>query len=57
MVYTIMSTMIPAFERLSDQDLVTEVHDSTKREREATARLIAALGELDARRLYLGEGC
>ncbi len=27
------------------------------REREATAALIAALGELDARRLYLAEGC
>ncbi len=27
------------------------------REREATVRLIASLAELDARRLYLGEGC
>jgi len=26
------------------------------RGREVTARLIASLGELDARRLYLGEG-
>jgi hypothetical protein len=26
-------------------------------ERQATARLIAGLAELDARRLYLGEGC
>ena len=26
-------------------------------ERKATAQLIAALAELDARRLYLGEGC
>jgi hypothetical protein len=26
-------------------------------ERRATAQLIASLAELDARRLYLGEGC
>src|SRR5438045_1839770 len=29
----------------------------SRRAREATARLIAALAEVDARRLYLGEGC
>jgi HNH endonuclease len=52
-----MSNMILALESLSDRDLLAEVHRSTERERQATARLIAALGELDARRLYLGEGC
>jgi len=42
---------------LSDADLLNEVKRLTALERQATARLIAALGELDARRLYLGEGC
>jgi hypothetical protein len=34
-----------------------EVRRLVADERQATAQLIAALGELDARRLYLGEGC
>jgi hypothetical protein len=42
---------------LSDAELLTEVKRMTADERHATSRLIAALGELDARRLYLGEGC
>lgn len=42
---------------LSDPDLLVEVRQLVSTERHATARLIAALGELDARRLYLGEGC
>ena len=42
---------------LSDAALLDEVKRLTAGERHATARLIAALGELDARRLYLGEGC
>ena len=42
---------------LSDQALIDEVKASAARERGATARLIALLAELDARRLYLGEGC
>jgi len=42
---------------LSDTDLLAEVKGLAERERLATARLIAALAELDARRLYLGEGC
>ena len=42
---------------LSDPDLLAEVRCLAGHERHATARLIAALGELDARRLYLGEGC
>ena len=42
---------------LSDRDLIAEVEGLAKSERLATARLIAALAELDARRLYLGEGC
>ena len=43
--------------RLSDTELLEEIKRLTANERQATARLIAALGELDARRLYLGEGC
>ncbi len=43
--------------RLSDTALLDEVKRLAAGERHATARLIAALSELDARRLYLGEGC
>jgi hypothetical protein len=42
---------------LSDRELLDEVQTLATREREATARLIASLMELDSRRLYLGEGC
>jgi HNH endonuclease len=42
--------------RLSNEQLLSEVRTLAGREREATARLIASLAELDARRLYLGEG-
>jgi hypothetical protein len=42
---------------LSDHDLLSTVKTLAADERQATARLIAALAELDARRLYLGEGC
>ena len=43
--------------QLSDAELLDEIARLAMHERQATARLIAALGELDARRLYLGEGC
>src|SRR3954462_6802016 len=42
---------------LSDADLLTTTAQLAERERHATADLIAALMEIDARRLYLGEGC
>jgi hypothetical protein len=42
---------------LSDADLLLEVQRLASGERQATVRLIAALGELDVRRLYLGAGC
>ncbi|HEV8353961.1 MAG TPA: HNH endonuclease signature motif containing protein [bacterium] len=42
---------------LSDRDLLVRVEVLARREREATAALVAHLAELDARRLYLGEGC
>jgi hypothetical protein len=42
--------------RLADDELLLEVKRLAARERESTAQLIASLAELDARRLYLGEG-
>jgi hypothetical protein len=42
---------------LTDTELLEHVRRCTTTEREATARLIAALAEIDARRLYLGQGC
>ena len=45
-----------SFEHLTHQQLLAEVKTLSRRERDATARLIASLSELDRRRLYLGEG-
>lgn len=42
---------------LSDCEVLARVHAAARDERFATAQLIALLMELDARRLYLGEGC
>lgn len=42
---------------LTDREVLARVHDAVRGERVATTQLIAALIELDARRLYLGEGC
>jgi hypothetical protein len=50
-------TNLEAVSQLSDQDLLSEVKVAAAREREATARLVALLAHVDARRLYLGEGC
>jgi hypothetical protein len=52
-----MTHTIDSPSHLSDDELLAEVRVAAGREREATARLIALLAELDARRLYLGEGC
>ena len=53
-----MNTNIAAdLDKLSDVELLGSVRDAARNERLATARLIALLMELDARRLYLGEGC
>ena len=48
---------LESFTTLSDHDLVATVHRLAGDERRATAALIASLAELDARRLYLGQGC
>lgn len=42
---------------MSDRDLLAAVKVAAGRERDATARLIALLAQMDERRLYLGEGC
>ena len=46
-----------ALQSLSDRELIQEIHQLAERERHSTARVIAALMELDARKLYLREGC
>ena len=52
-----MTTTLHSFAALADADLLARVHGLTANERAATAELVAALAELDARRLYLGAGC
>jgi hypothetical protein len=52
-----MNTDPVSLVRLSNADLLTEVARLAACEREATAALVAALLELDTRRLYLAEGC
>jgi len=43
--------------RLSDDELLTRLKALAREERDATARVIAHLALVDARRLYLPEGC
>lgn len=43
--------------RLSDRELLTEVKSAAAGERQSTAALMAVLAEVDARKLFLGEGC
>lgn len=57
MLHRSMTTILSRFTDLSDAQLLDEVRTLSERERHATALLIASLAELDARRLYLGEGC
>ena len=52
-----MTTEHFAHGSLSDDDLLNEVVRLAAAERTATVRLVAALAEVDARRLYLGQGC
>ena len=42
---------------LSDEELLTRLKALARQERDAAARLIAHLAVVDARRLYLPEGC
>jgi len=50
-------TSAHALSGFSNEALLAETVRLAGRERAATAELIAALAEVDARRLYLGEGC
>ena len=52
----VMTTTI-TFANLSDQELLAETKRLAAAERLSTVALIRSLMELDARRLYLGEGC
>ena len=47
----------PSFENCSDDQLLAELRRLAACERAATANLLASLMEMDARRLYLREGC
>ncbi len=49
-------TSTSLLENLSDAELLAAVARAAENERRATASLVALLMELDARRLYLGEG-
>ena len=46
-----------SFAHLSDEQVLATVRQCAQCERDATARFIASLAELDARRLYLARGC
>jgi hypothetical protein len=52
-----MTTLTESFTQLSNRELLAEVKRLAACERQATAHLIASLMEVDARRLFLGEGC
>jgi 5-methylcytosine-specific restriction endonuclease McrA len=52
-----MTVPLSSLADLSDHDLVAAVKTAAAQERHATVHLIASLTELDARRLYLREGC
>jgi hypothetical protein len=45
------------FEDLSDRELLATIKQLASAERAATAQLIRCLAEIDARRLYLSQGC
>ena len=50
-----MTTLFPF--KMSDRELLDATVLAAREERRATAELLALLAEVDARRLYLGEGC
>jgi hypothetical protein len=52
-----MTTIHSSLAHLSDDELLIEVRRLAELERQTTAHLIASLAELDARRLYLAQGC
>jgi hypothetical protein len=50
-------SMFPDFSKLADRQLLSDVTAAAGHQSRATGTLIALLAEVDARRLYLGEGC
>src|SRR6476469_623367 len=52
-----MTTTRMALTELEDAELVAAITHAAANERSLTVQLIALLAELDARRLYLREGC
>jgi hypothetical protein len=52
-----MNNALSSAALLTDTELLEHVQRCATTERDVTARLIAALAEVDARRLYLGQGC
>jgi hypothetical protein len=59
MLYRYMTTIETrrSIDSMTDQELIAEVRRLAMSERRATVNVVRALMELDARRLYLGEGC
>lgn len=51
------TTTVSTLQDLSHQELLDETRRLAASQRGALARLVAAIGEVDARRLFLGEGC
>ena len=50
-------TTLETVSHLSNAELLAAVKSAAQDERNATARLVALLAQVDQRRLYLGEGC
>ena len=50
-----MTTRLPT--KMTDRELLEATVAAADDERRATAELLALLAEVDARRLFLGEGC
>src|SRR6476646_8435486 len=57
LLYRDMNEVSLSHAQLADPDLIAEVSRLAASERQATSALVSALAELDARRLYLGQGC
>jgi len=52
-----MNDALSSADLMTDTELLEYLRRCAATEREATARLIAALAEVDARRLFPGQGC
>src|SRR5688572_10106015 len=53
----ITTALRPTLQRFSDSELLDELKRLAAHERDATVHVIAALMEVEARRLYLAAGC